>query len=122
MNVALLRRWHRRLGLLVGLPCLLWGLSGAVLAWKNWTTLEPPDNRAAVAGAHTPFAVGPQAALQVAAAELHAPGPPAELRWTWLLGQPRYEVRYRDPPALVLVDGLAARRLPPVDEELARRI
>lgn len=113
MNTAL-RRWHRRLGLLLFLPCLAWGLSGAILAWKNWARPRPPD-LAAVTGRRTPFALPPEEALRLAG------GQPRALRWTWLLATPRYVVEYDDAPP-VRIDGLRPLRLPPVDETLARRI
>jgi hypothetical protein len=113
-----LRRWHRRIGLLVGIPCLLWGLSGAVLAWKHLAALSPPGDPTRVAGAHTPFSVPVDQAVRAAGRS----GPPMEVRWRWLLSRPRYEIRYFTPPQVVVIDGLTGKAAPPLDCALARQV
>src|SRR5262249_36980748 len=116
--MAPLRRWHRLLGLILGLPFLLWGASGALLAWKHWTPRQPPGDAARVAGERTPFVIPVEQALQAARPGGEAP---EAVEWRWLLSRPRYELRYAAPPRLVVVDGLDGRVVPPADEALARR-
>jgi uncharacterized iron-regulated membrane protein len=112
-----LRRWHRLFGILLGVPCLLWGISGAFLSWKNYATLSRPGNPQAVTGERTPFTIGVQQALAATGQD----GPPQSVEWRWLLGSPRYVVHYADGPA-VLIDGRSGELVPKVDEALARRI
>lgn len=102
----------------MGVPCLLWGSSGAVLAWKHWTTRAPPGNPAAVAGGpgRAPFVVDPAQAVRATG---HG-GVPVALRWTWLLGAPRYEVQFDD--ALLVIDGRIPVLVAPADEALSRRV
>lgn len=116
--MATLRRWHRWLGLCVGLPCLLWGTSGTILAWKHMTSLQPPGDPARVAGQRTPFVVPVEQALRA----VNRKDLPQAVEWRWLLGRPRYELRYAAAPERVSVDGLLGQVLPKVDEALARRV
>lgn len=113
-----LQRWHRLIGLVVGLPCLLWGLSGALLSWKNWAGPRPP---APTRGAPLrPFQVPIERALQ----SLGRAETPAQVEWRHVAGAPRYVVRFATPPLLQVVDGESAQvlALPTVDEQLARQI
>ena len=113
-----LRRWHRLIGLVVGLPCLLWGLSGALLAWKNWAGPRPPGlTQAALL---RPFRAPIEQALQA----LGRSDTPVRVEWRHVAGAPRYLVHFAVPPLLQVVDGEGGQvlALPTVDEPLARRI
>lgn len=117
------RRWHRLIGLLICLPCLLWGSSGAVLAWKNWArTQKPPARASAPARAEEkPFSVPIERAL----AATGRGETPVAVEWLRLAGAPHYLVRYAAPPRSVLVDattGEPRRQEPPIPEALASRI
>lgn len=113
-----LRRWHRLIGLVVGLPCLLWGLSGALLAWKNWAGSPPPG--LTQGGPARPFRVPIEQALGA----LGRPETPTQVEWRHVAGAPRYVVRFAAPPLVQVVDGESGQRLPlpSVDAELARQI
>lgn len=113
-----LRRWHRMLGLLVGLPCLLWGTSGAILAWKHYANLRPPGNPEAVAGEKTPFTLPIEQALRLGGHQ----DPPQAVEWRWLLSRPQYVLHYASEPSTVVVDGQRPQAFPVVDEAMARRI
>lgn len=118
-----LRRLHRLLGLLLALPCVLWGLSGMILAWKNWArdTAPPPAPPPRMQAAARPFRVPVAAAL---AATLR-PEPPRAVEWRHVLGAPRYLIRYAAAPAPLLVDGESGLLLtgtPAIDAALAGRI
>ena len=112
-----LRRWHRLIGLLIGLPCLLWGLSGALLAWKNWT--KSPSPGPTQAGLLRPFRVPVEQALRT----LGRAEPPTQVEWRHVAGAPRYVVRFAAPPLLQVVDGESGQPLPlpSVDMQLARQ-
>ena len=113
-----MRRWHRLIGLVVGLPCLLWGLSGALLAWKNWASPAAPG--ATQAGPTRPFRVPIAQALQ----KLGRPETPLQVEWRQVAGAPRYLIHFATPPLLQVIDGEAGQvlALPSVDESLARRV
>ncbi len=112
-----LRRWHRLIGLLVGLPCLLWGLSGALLAWKNWARSKPPGPTQA--GPLRPFTVPVEQVLRT----LGRAEPPTQVEWRHVAGAPRYVVRFAAPPVIQVVDGESGQPLPlpSVDMQLARQ-
>lgn len=112
------RRLHRLLGLLICVPSLLWGLSGALLAWKNWA--REPDSPPAAVSPERPFRIEVSAALATAAAG-HAEAPLA-VEWRHVLGAPRYLVRYAKPPTVVLIDGETGKIAPAIDEDSARKI
>lgn len=117
-----LRRWHRLLGLIICLPCLLWGVSGGLLAWKNWARerTPPPAPSAAPAAAPRPFTIPVERAL----AATGRTDRPSAVLWRHLAGAPHYLVRFSSPPREVLVHGETGAVLPqqPVDEALARSI
>lgn len=118
MAAANLRRWHRLIGLVIGLPCLLWGLSGALLAWKNWA--GPRPSGLTQASLQRPFSVPIGTALQaLGRREL-----PTQVEWRHVAGAPRYVARFAQPPLVQVVDGESgqALALPTVDEHLARQI
>lgn len=112
-----LRRLHRLLGLLICVPSLLWGISGALLAWKNWAS--EPEPPAAAASTPRPFKVDVGAALATAAVG-HSE-PPQAVEWRHVLGAPRYLIRYAAPPA-ILVDGESGQLIAGIDEASARKI
>jgi len=118
MAAANLRRWHRLIGLLVGLPCLLWGLSGALLAWKNWAGRRPSG--LTQASPQRPFTVPIGMALRA----LGRFDTPTQVEWRHVAGAPRYVVQFARPPLVQVVDGESgqALALPTVDAHLARQI
>lgn len=115
-----LRRWHRLLGLIICVPCLLWGISGALLAWKNYASeKEQPGRR--VAATLVPFTVPVERALGAAGRG----DTPTQVRWHRIAGAPYYLIRYEAAPRTVLVHGQTAAVLggsPAVDEALARAV
>jgi hypothetical protein len=117
------RRWHRLIGLLICLPCLLWSSSGAVLAWKNWArSQKPPAREPSPAPLEDkPFRVPIERAL----AAIGRSETPAAVEWIRLAGAPHYRVRYASPPRSVLVDGTTGelrKQEPPIPEALASSI
>lgn len=114
------RKLHKFLALAVCLPCLLWGLSGSFLAWKNWArdTRQPPARKPPPS--EQPFrAPLPQVLAQLAA---EGRGEPKSLEWTHTVGAPRYILRYATPPGTVLVDGDSGRIIPGIERDEALRI
>lgn len=110
-----LRRWHRLLGLVVGIPCLLWAVSGVILSFKNWERGSAPP-AAAPPLAKRPFAIPVGEAL----ARLGRSEVPTAVEWRHVLGAPRYLVRYAKQPGsalppVVLIDGESGEPLPRVD-------
>jgi hypothetical protein len=120
------RRLHKLLALAVCIPCLLWGVSGAFLAWKNWArdTRKPPARKPPPPEA--PFAVP---AAQVLT-QLQAQGrpEPQRLEWRRVVGAPRYLLHYGpsgppgSAPEVVVVDGQTGQIAPPIDDREALRI
>lgn len=112
-----LRRVHRLLGLLICVPSLLWGLSGAILAWKNWASApEPPP---ATPSPPRPFKLDVSAAIATAGAGRSEP--PQAVEWRHLLGAPRYVIRYAGAPP-VLIDGESGQPIAGIDEASARKL
>ncbi|MBL9006758.1 MAG: PepSY domain-containing protein [Myxococcales bacterium] len=114
------RRLHKLLALVVCVPCLLWGLSGALLAWKNWArdTQKPPSGKPPPP--EQPFVVS---AAQVLT-QLQAQGrpQPQKLEWRHVVGAPRYLVQYESPKEVVVIDGETGQIAPPIDDREALRI
>lgn len=110
-----LRRWHRLIGLVVGLPCLLWGLSGAILAWKNWAHEPLAPNQA---GPPRPFRVPVEKALKA----LGRADVPLQVEWRHVAAAPRYVIRFAAPPLVQLVDGEDGRVVPRLDAQRAQEV
>ena len=118
-----LRRLHRLLGLVLALPCVLWGLSGVILAWKNWErdTAQPPEPQVRAQSPARPFLIPVATAL----AATGRTEPPRAVEWRHILGAPRYLLRYAGLPAPLFVDGESGLLLagsPVIDAALAGRI
>lgn len=115
------RRWHRLIGLIICLPCLLWGGSGAVLAWKNWARSRQPPAPVSERAVEKPFSV----LLDRALAATGRSETPVAVEWIRLAGAPHYLVRYASPPRSALVDGTTGELLkqqPLISEALASAI
>ncbi len=110
-----LRRWHRLIGLVVGLPCLLWGLSGAILAWKNWASEPPVRTQAAPL---RPFRVPVEQALKA----LGRAEAPLQVEWRHVAAAPRYVIRFATPPLVQLVDGEDGRVVSRLDAQGAQAV
>lgn len=112
-----MRKWHRLLGLLVAVPCLLWSLSGGLLAWKNWarptrdTVAKPQQPKRA-------FQVSVDQTLKM----LGRPEQPQSVSWIHVVGLPRLLVRFEQAPQVLLVDGESGQLAAPVDVVLATQI
>lgn len=113
-------RVHKLIALAVCLPCLLWGLSGAFLAWKNWArdTHKPPPRKPPPQ--EQPFRVS--AAQVLAQLQAQGRGEPHKLEWRHVVGAPRYLLHYTQPSEVVAVDGDTGLVLPPIDASEAQRI
>ena len=103
-----LRRFHRLIGLLVSLPCVLWGLSGGVLAWKNWARDRPKPTIEKAPILPRSFQVG----WQTVRAHLQRSDEPLAIERRHVLGAPRYLVRFATPPNEVMLDGETGAALP----------
>ena len=114
------RRLHKVIALIVCLPCLLWGISGAFLAWKNWAadTRQPPPRKPPPTD--QPF----RAALAPVLAQQQAQGrpDPQSVEWRHVVGAPRYVLHYDQPPEVVVVDGESGQVLPGIEASEALRI
>lgn len=114
MNLPRPRRLHRLIALLVSIPCLLWSLSGAFLAWKNWArdTRKPPARKAPPQT--RPHRIPVEQAL-AAAQTSHGATPPRSIEWLHHVDAPRYLLHYATPPEQVLIDAESGQILPGVD-------
>ncbi len=114
------RKLHKLLALAVCLPCLLWGLSGSFLAWKNWArdSRQPPARKPPPV--EQPFRASLPQVLATLAAQ--GRGEPRRLEWTHTVGAPRYILRYASPPTAVLVDGDSGQLIPGIERDEALRI
>ena len=114
------RKLHKFLALAVCLPCLLWGLSGSFLAWKNWArdTRKPPARKP------PPIDQPHLASLPQVLALLATQGrsDPQRLEWTHTVGAPRYIVHFASPPTPVLIDGESGQIIPGIERDEAVRI
>jgi len=114
------RRLHKLIALAVCLPCLLWGLSGAFLAWKNWARdmRKPPPRKPPPQ--EQPFRVSAAQVLTQLQAQGRAE--PQRLESRHVVGAPRYLLHYTQPPETLVVDGESGQILPPIEAAEAQRI
>ena len=116
-----MRGVHRLLGVVLFVPTLLWGLSGAFLAWKNWVSNRPEasaENRAKPA--LRPFRVDVPRAL--AATGKPNDAPLRSIEWRHLAEDPYFVIQYEDAPQPMLISGESGAVLSGVPLELALRI
>lgn len=114
-RTASIRRWHRRLGLFVGLQLLLWTLSGAFFAWTNIDEVRGDHRRAEPS--HIPWSdtwVSPTA-LDLRDEAL------VDLRLVAVEGRTFYRAETAD-GGVVLADAETGARRSPIDADEARRI
>ena len=106
LKVRTLRKTHRYLGLLVGIQLLFWTVSGLYFAWnplakvRGETLSNPPETLAeAVAKLDSGFAelIGPQEALAALDAEQPELVEVDEIGLRPLLGEPYWQIQYREP-------------------------
>lgn len=114
-----LRRVHKLVGIVIFLPTLLWGLSGAFLAWKNWDRDAAPPRKNPQEIAKRPFRVELDKAL--AATGQPKAAAPRAIEWRHLADAPYFVIRYAGAPPL-LIDGETGEKRSEISEELARRI
>jgi uncharacterized iron-regulated membrane protein len=116
-----MRRLHRWLGLVIFVPALLWGLSGALLAWKNWARDAAPPAESAKKEPDRPFKIDLAQALTAANAK-RSDAELAAVEWRHLAGIPHYLIRYRDGQGPSLVNGETGQPIPMIDADLAQRV
>ncbi len=100
-----LRRWHVWLGWLVGVPLLLWALSGLIMVWKPIEEVRGTDLLAALA----PVVLTSPAILPSVVAGL----PLAKVSLEQRAAGPRWVIEVRNGPTR-LADPVTGRLLPPL--------
>lgn len=112
-----MRQIHRLLGVVLCVPTLLWGLSGALLAWKNWAPDPVPPPPLRPPPIERPFRIDVTQALSA----LGQDAQPQSVSWEHLAGAPYYLIRPAT-GAPLLVNGETGQRLAGVDAEQAAAI
>lgn len=115
-----LRRVHKLVGIAIFLPSILWGISGAFLAWKNWDRDAAPPRRNPQELVNRPFRVELDKALSATGQAKDVT--PRAIEWRHLAGAPYFAIRYAGLPDPLLIDGETGEKVPGISEDLARRI
>lgn len=118
-----IRKWHRYLGLVLGVQFLLWTLGGLYFSWSNLDEIHGDFQRASIPSLRSDqIKSSPTEAIQKIS-ELHPNSQIKDLRLIRILGSPLYQITYSVSPEesneIKLIDATTGEERSPLSEQEA---